>query len=64
MCLTGSILRVVLHFSVVRAGSLVEARVRRRAAVAQRAAPAAHRRVRRIKVLRTLKSIMIIPTAV
>lgn len=62
--LTGSILRVVLHFSVIRARSLIEARVRSRAAVAQRAAPAAHRRVRRVEILRTLKTLMVIPTAV
>jgi len=61
---TCSILRVVLHFSVVRAGSLIETRIRGRAAVAQRAAPAAHRCVRRIKVLRTLKTLMVIPNAV
>ncbi len=35
-----------------------------RAAVAQRAAPAAHRRVRRVKVLRTLNALMVISTAV
>lgn len=64
ICLTGSILRVVLHLSVVCAGPLVETRVRGRAAVAQRAAPAAHRGVRRVKVFRTLNALMVISTAV
>lgn len=65
MCyLTCSVLSVVLRFSVIRACSLVQTRIRGGAAVAQSAAPAAHSRIQSIKILRTLEALMVIPTGV
>lgn len=60
---TCCILRVV-HLPVVGAAALVQPRVRGRAAVPQRAGAAAHGGLRGVKVLRTLETIVIIPTSV
>lgn len=54
----------VVHLPVVGADALVQPRVRRRAAVAQRARAAAHRRVRGVEVLRTLEALVIVPIGV
>lgn len=54
----------VVHLPVVGAAALVQPRVHGRAAVAQRAGAAAHGRVRSVKVLRTLETLMIIPIRV
>lgn len=51
----------VFHLPVVGAAALVEACVRGRAAVSQRAGAAAHGGVHGVKVLRTLEALMIIP---
>lgn len=54
----------VVHLPVVGAAALVEPRVCRGAAIAQRAGAAAHGGVRSVKVLRTLEALMIIPVGV
>ena len=61
--LTRCKLRVV-HLPVVGAAPLVQPRVRRRAAVAQRAGAAAHGGVHGVQVLRTLEALMIVPIRV
>lgn len=54
----------VVHLPVVGAAPLVQPRVRRRAAVAQRAGAAAHGGVHGVQVLRTLEALMIVPIRV
>ena len=61
--LTRCKLRVV-HLPVVGTAPLVQPRVRRRAAVAQRAGAAAHGGVHGVQVLRTLEALMIVPIRV
>lgn len=54
----------VFHLPVVGAAALVEARVHRRAAVAQSARAAAHGGVRGVKVLGALEAIVVVPVGV